>query len=176
VPDAALLSSDGVYRYSLEREWRAGRALWPMADIEDLSLACWIMLNPSTADAMADDPTIRRCRTFSQREGLNGLLVLNLYGLRATDPSELNCGLCDPVGDNDTAILRTLKRPAIKRVFCGWGATPAPNKAARIAAVLSIIRGYGHTPECLGTTADGSPRHPLYVHGDTPFVPFLVGA
>jgi hypothetical protein len=73
-----VLSPDGLYRYLLWRTWN------PKANT-----MVWLMLNPSTADAMNDDPTIRRCIGFAQREGCGSIQVLNLYALRATKPKHL---------------------------------------------------------------------------------------
>jgi hypothetical protein len=60
----AVLSDDGVYRYRLWRIWDDDRA--PTA---------FLMLNPSTADATVDDPTLRRCIAFARRWGAGGGVV-----------------------------------------------------------------------------------------------------
>lgn len=75
---AAEFSGCGRYRYSLRRRWADGGPP-----------ACWIMLNPSTADAEKDAPTIRRCIGFSKAWGHNALVVVNLFALRSTDPTAL---------------------------------------------------------------------------------------
>src|SRR5450755_1416997 len=75
---SAVFSADRTYRYRLTRTWGSSG-----------SHAVWVMLNPSTADALADDPTIRRCTGFSRALGLDGLVVVNLFALRATEPREL---------------------------------------------------------------------------------------
>lgn len=75
------------YRYMLTREWD-----------EHGDKICWVMLNPSTADETLDDPTIRRVRSFSQREGYGSLVVVNLYAMRATDPKGLIGSVVDNVG------------------------------------------------------------------------------
>ncbi len=143
---AATLSPDGLYRYRLRRAW--GVDNW----------VNFIMLNPSTADADQDDPTIRRCIGFARRWGYDGLIVTNLYAYRATKPKVLRT-VADPVGpDNDTHLLAcSLDRP----VVAAWGANADP---ARVAAVLELLPGDIYT---LGLTKDGQPRHPLYVRADT---------
>ena len=73
----AVISQDGLYRYHLERRW------------SDAPFLTFVMLNPSTADAEIDDPTIRRCVGFSKREGAGGIAVVNLYAFRATSPADL---------------------------------------------------------------------------------------
>jgi hypothetical protein len=150
----AMLSPCRTYRYTLDRTWDAS-----------LPVALFIMLNPSTADASEDDPTIRRCRSFATREGCGGLTVVNLFALRSTDPAALTSHP-DPVGpDNDTRIALALDRqPAV--VIAAWGSHPfARSRARQVAAPLARLR-------CLGTTKGGDPRHPLYVRGDAPLIPW----
>lgn len=152
---AAVVSPCGTYRYTLDWVWDAG-----------LPVALFIMLNPSTADATEDDPTIRRCRTFAKREGCGGLTVVNLFALRATNPDALTKHQ-DPIGPgNDTYILRALRRdPEV--VIAAWGAHLfARPRVAAVAAILAPV----WQVNCLGTTKGGDPRHPLYVRGDTPLV------
>jgi hypothetical protein len=154
----AVLSPCGTYRYTLDRVWDAS-----------LPTALFIMLNPSTADASEDDPTIRRCRSFATREGCGGLTVVNLFALRATNPDALTTHP-DPIGpDNDTRILLALsKEPAV--VIAAWGANPyATTRATQIAGLLARR---GTRAQCLGVTRSGAPRHPLYVIGSMPLSPW----
>jgi len=164
----ADISEDEVYRYELARWWNpmpSGRV--PMSDV-------WIMLNPSTADATEDDPTIRRCISFSQGWGSDGLRVVNLFALRSTDPGVLEHH-DDPIGrHNDHAIRQAvhLARDSGGRVIAGWGAHPfAVSRAHDVARMLYS------SLECLGLTKTGAPRHPLYVKGTTeptPWTPPIV--
>jgi hypothetical protein len=157
VTRGAWLSGDGVYRWNLHRQWAPGRR----CDV-------WIMLNPSTADASLDDPTIRRCIAFSHRWGAGGIAVVNLFALRATDPEQLRTHP-DPVGyRNDGVIMQEVivARESDAKVIAAWGAHPMAVERARIVA-----RNIGFL-YCLGTTAAGAPRHPLYVRGDTELVPW----
>ncbi len=153
----AVISPDGTYRYRLSRTWDGTKL--PMV---------WIMLNPSTADATEDDPTIRRCMSFARREGCGGIEVLNLFAYRATKPKELE-QVTDPIGpDNDQWIKEVLHPHS--HCVCGWGAFP---KAwGRAADVMDLTRGINFL--CLGRTAAGHPLHPLYVAGDKPFVPWAI--
>ena len=153
VTPSAVISSDGLYRYRLGRYWGPGKVM------------AWAMLNPSTADADVDDPTIRRCMGFARREGFDGIEVINLYGLRATKPKHL-LDHPDPEGpDNLENWTDVLHDHRIGMVVAAWGAhagmghLPASHAANRW--------GYGVRWMCLGTTNDGYPRHPLYVKGDT---------
>lgn len=157
---AATLSPCGLYRYDLTRVWEA------------FAPRClWVMLNPSTADGAQDDPTIRRCVGFSKAWGFGGLVVCNLFALRATDPGAV-LGHPAPVGPDADAWIRD-RLTGVERVVCGWGNSLAV--AERAAAVLAIVRAAGRVPHHLGLTKDGQPRHPLYLKGTTVPVPFTSG-
>jgi hypothetical protein len=156
----AVISECGRYRYWLGRWFGPGIVGLPI-----------LMLNPSTADADFDDPTIRRCEGFARREGYGGICVVNLYAYRATDPAEL-WSVEDPVGpDNDRQIEMTFQSAHALRLpmICAWGTNAKP---ARVAAVGFIARRFNVRILCLGTTKDGHPRHPLYLRADTPLVPW----
>jgi hypothetical protein len=144
----AVISVDGRYRYELLRAWQPSRPLM-----------VWIMLNPSTADAAADDQTIRRCEGYARRNGSGGIIVVNLYGYRATNPADL-ATVEDPVGpENDVYLSRWIKAAARDEspVVAGWG-THAPEH--RIAVALTLAEAHGVQLKCVGTTATGAPRHP----------------
>lgn len=149
----AELSACGTYRYTLTRTW----------DPADRPVA-WIMLNPSTADAAKDDPTIRRCISFARGWGFGGIVVVNLFAARATDPGEL-CSFIDPVGpDNDLALFDTIQGLT---TVCAWGASVPDYWRQRPPAVLRRLREGGAEVGHVGLTKHGHPRHPLYVRGDT---------
>lgn len=157
----ASISPCGTYRYTLTRRWDRGESL------------IFVMLNPSTADAETDDPTIRRCVGFARREGFAALTVVNLYAYRATDPKALlTCG--DAVGpDNDRVLSLFLLRPWMVGLpaVCAWGANAKPD---RVRAFLDK-HDKGNLV-CLGTTKTGAPKHPLYIPADQPLVPFGKGS
>lgn len=150
----AVLSPCQKYRYLL---WRGG----DMASTGDPAI--FIMLNPSTADAQADDPTIRRCGGFARTWGCNGFLVLNLYALRATNPRAL-WAHGDPVGAENDEWLARIGATA-REVVCAWGAGARPE---RVAAVVDLLGTAGVQLRCLGITRLGAPRHPLYLRSDQP--------
>jgi len=129
------------------------------------------MLNPSTADAEIDDPTIRRCMGFTRREGFDAMVVVNLCAFRATDPREL-LDADDPGGpENGEWIHKACFQGTT--IVCAWGAIPKPiRKFADLAVKLMRDDGYGEKLKCLGKTKDGQPRHPLYVRADAPLVEF----
>lgn len=155
ITGSALISACGTYRYHLHREWGQGPRL------------VFVMLNPSTADGSADDPTIRRCVGFAQVHGFDGIEVVNLYAYRATSPRDLadNGWLIGP--DNDHTIVATAERAARSggAVCCAWGAHAA--KRERPSTVLSLLQRAGAAPQCLERTKAGHPAHPLYLPGAT---------
>lgn len=162
VARAADLSSCGRYRYSLSRVWDTSQRL-----------VCWVMLNPSTADAEQDDPTICRCTAFAKAWGAGGIHVVNLFALRATDPDELRRA-ADPVGpENDGHIFRAAYG---RGVVVAWGVHGGLLK--RDQAVLRLLVSVARANQpvaCLGLTRQGHPRYPLYVAGDTEPVLFPRG-
>jgi hypothetical protein len=155
---AAVFSRCGRFRYWLERDLGDPLFVGTRANLT----ATFVMLNPSTADAVDDDPTIRRCRFFA-REKLRAsrLIVVNLYAFRATDPRALvDAGY--PVGpENDHTIARAL-REATAGVVVAWGTLAQPARVEAFRALADIV---GRTADllCLRRTADGSPGHPLYI-------------
>ncbi len=124
------------------------------------------MLNPSTADAETDDPTIRRCIGFARKWGFQELQVGNLFAWRATDPRELKQAL-DPVGPENDRHLMTMSGCA-DVVIAAWGARG--NYRNRAAEVLDLLEG---TVYHLGLTKQGHPKHPLYLRADTSRVAFM---
>lgn len=144
----AEISACGRYRYTLRREWDAAAGT-----------VCFVMLNPSTADALVDDPTIRRCIGFARSWGYGAVEVRNLFALRATDPKEL-LSAPDPVGPKGDESLRRAAF-TVGLVVVAWGASVPFGRDRRALELLE-----GTTLACLGLTKGGGPRHPLYVRGD----------
>ena len=151
----AVISPCGAYRYRLTR---AAESLSP-----GKSTALFVMLNPSTADAQLDDPTIRRCRGFAKLWDCNGLAVANLYALRSTDPAAL-WSHPDPVGPDNDDYLWNFAREC-GDVVCAWGSNARPERAAR---VVSIMRRRRRAPVVSWHDERRPPRHPLYVRADQP--------
>ena len=124
------------------------------------------MLNPSTADEKRDDPTIRRCIGFAQRERFTDLVVVNLFAARATNPADL-LGLDDPVGSgNDDAIAQEAARADL--VVAAWGNPPSTLARERAGAALRILRRRHDVYRLGSPTARGHPRHPLRLEKSTP--------
>lgn len=155
---SAFISGCERYRYVLQRSLVR---FDPNAESVTLKRMVFVMLNPSTADAMRDDPTIRRCIFFAEREECNVLTVVNLYALRATNPAAL-AKASDPIGpENDKFLFAEIAQATM--VVAAWGAHPSAKPRAEF-----LIKRRGRALMCLGKTKDGSPRHPLYVRGDQP--------
>lgn len=152
---SAILSPCGTYRYTLSR--RIPCVLrW-------IKPALFIMLNPSTADATEDDPTIRKCIGFAKSWQHTDLTVVNLFALRATKPIEL-LKHPDPVGpDNDKHVAEQIEKHAqIGTIVVAWGANKLAQGRAR--AIAPLLKGA--PVKALQITKDGSPWHPLYVRYD----------
>lgn len=147
MPGGASFSACGAYRYVLWRTWGDGAPLNVIG------------LNPSTADATRDDPTIRRCTDFARRWGLGGVVVTNLFGLRSTQPRGLYEHREPVGGENDAAILAQAQ--AAGMVLAAWGTHGALH--GRGAAVAALLRERSVPLLAFSPTRDGHPRHPLYV-------------
>lgn len=163
-PGTAIISDCGRYRYRLTRV---------VGDSDKWCL--FIMLNPSTATAMQDDPTIRRCMAYARRWGCGKLIVVNLFAIRATNPKEMKAAN-DPVGpDNIYHVKQAASEVAapIGRfwhepgpVVCAWGNHGVYMDQGAVAlgwinARKSVV------PMCLKVNArSGQPAHPLYLRAD----------
>lgn len=157
VRKSAVLSECGRYRYWLERERDA-----------TLPKLAFVMLNPSTADAEIDDPTIRRCMYFARREGCGGIIVVNLFGARTPHPSHLPT-FADPAGPMNGKYFYELRKLCV-RVVAAWGA----DSFAKSEEMRTI--NWFQDMDCLGVTEIAKcPRHPLYQPSDREIVPFCRG-
>lgn len=162
---SATISDDGRFRYDLIRDWT------PLGVTP--TTAVWLLLNPSTADAEEDDPTIRRVVAFTRAWGLTRAAVVNLYAFRATDPVDLRRAVVrsnlvnlaeEVVGpENDRAILRWTT--GTEMVVAGWGVNVETilGGLTRVRKVLEILDLAGAVPLALKTSKTGHPGHPLYL-------------
>lgn len=147
----AQISECGKYRYTLTRRFSTG-----------VGSVTWLMLNPSTADSAIDDPTIRRCMSFSQTWGRQWMFVRNLYAFRSKTPSDL-WSTDDPVGPLNNNMISSHQGDII---ICAWGRNAKPD---RVREVYDLLKG--NVPMlCLGTNSDGSPKHPLYIKQKTQLI------
>lgn len=158
----AIISECGQYRYHLWRIWD-----------DCLPVMVFVMQNPSTADAVNDDPTIRRCLGFARREGCGGISVRNVFALRATNERELLAHR-DPVGpDNEQHLLSARNCSLLTKLVVAWGTRFGGKRLSRhyqAAEVALVIQ----SPYCLGTTKAGDPRHPLFVRADAPLIKWSI--
>jgi hypothetical protein len=144
----AIYSECEAYRYSLTRTWQ------PQAP-----RIVFLMLNPSTADAFRNDPTVERCERRARAQGFGAFRVVNLFAWRATDPAALKRAAA-PVGpENEAAISEAAGWGHL--LLAAWGVHGAHE--GRGPAVAASLRARGVTLHHLGCTKDGHPRHPLYV-------------
>lgn len=147
----AQFDSTETYRYSLWRLFDGVAACRGTAN--------FLMLNPSTADELKNDPTVERCERRARKGGYAGLVVTNIFALRSTDPRALYAH-DDPIGpENDRVILRLAKAAEI--VIAAWGVHGQYKQ--RGPAVMQMLRDNGIAIHTLGVTRQGHPRHPLYV-------------
>jgi len=144
----AWFSPDNQYRFVLQRRWD-----------EYKSMVNFLMLNPSTADAFKNDPTVERCQRRAKEMGFGGLIVTNLFAFRSTDPKGLYKAK-DPIGmENDVAILTSAGECTL--VVCGWGGHG--KYLNRGAKVLDMLNTAKIKSWALRLTKSGQPGHPLYV-------------
>lgn len=144
----AIYSDCESYRYSLERVWdRGGRKV------------AFVMLNPSTATEVQNDPTVERCERRARALGFGAFSVTNIFAFRATDPKVMRAQV-DPVGpENDAAIAQAADWA--DQVIAAWGTHGA--HMGRGAVVETLLRATGKPVFHLGLSKAGHPKHPLYI-------------
>ena len=153
----AVYSDCEAYRFRLERVWGpGGRVLF-------------VMLNPSTATEVQNDPTVERCERRARALGFGAFAVANIFAYRATDPRVMR-GVADPVGPGNDAAIVDLAGAA-DMVVCAWGTHGA--HLGRGAAVEALLRRQGRDLFHLGLTLAGAPKHPLYIGYAAPPVPWV---
>ncbi|WP_296426090.1 DUF1643 domain-containing protein [Yoonia sp.] len=144
----AVYSPCERYRYSLTRVWAP-----------EGKRALFIMLNPSTATEVQNDPTVERCERRARALGFGAFRVLNIFAWRDTDPKHMRAA-ADPIGPaNDAAIITSLSWA--DQVVCAWGTHGAHlNRGPQVAAML---RAADVPLYHLGLSKGGHPKHPLYI-------------
>ena len=147
-PSTAVYSPCEAYRYALTRIW----------DTEGRRVL-FVMLNPSTATEVQNDPTVERCERRARALGFGGFRVCNIFAFRATDPRVMRAQ-ADPVGPaNDAAIAEGALWA--DSVVCAWGTHGA--HLVRGSAVEALLRATGRPLLHLGLSKAGHPKHPLYI-------------
>ena len=150
----AVFSECKMYRYELYRIW-------------DTRKPCVLFLlhNPSTADEIKNDPTIRRCIGFAKSWGYGGMFVVNICPYRATNPKDL-IGLEIPqnIKDGNDFYIKRAVEDKCDLSIAAYG-NPINNE------YLPLYSLHG-TWYCFGTTKEGNPKHPLYLPKNQPLVEF----
>ena len=144
----ARFSPCRTWRYTLHRIWDKGRGLLMV-----------VGLNPSTADEVRNDPTVARCVNYARRWGLGGLIMMNAFAVRGTNPRVLR-EVPDPVGpDNDFWLSRMAREASL--IVAAWG-----NHGLWLERQTKVLSLIDREVYCLGVTKQGAPRHPLYLRKD----------
>lgn len=147
-PSTAIYSDCERYRYALTRIWDAAR-----------KRVHFVMLNPSTATEVQNDPTVERCERRARALGFGSFTVTNIFAWRDTDPRKMKAA-SDPIGpDNDAMILHASAEA--DQIIAAWGTHGA--HLARGAAVEQVLRSLGKPLYHLGLSKAGHPKHPLYI-------------
>ena len=146
---ATIFSPCREYRYSLWREW----------DMSDSRYAMFVGLNPSTADEVNDDPTIRRCIGFAKAWGFGALCMANAFAYRATDPKVMKAAAFPIGGDNDRWLKSCAAEAGV--IIAAWGVHG--DHMGRDSQLKLLLPRLQH----LGLTKHGHPKHPLYLRGNT---------
>lgn len=150
-PSTAIYSDCERYRYMLTRIWQP-----------DGQRALFVMLNPSTATEVQNDPTVERCERRARALGFGSFRVTNIFAWRDTDPKKMRAA-ADPVGpENDVAISESADWA--DRIICAWGTHG--EHLERGPAVERLLRATGLPLYHLGLTKAGHPKHPLYIGYD----------
>jgi len=156
ISDFYVYSPDMQYRYAFARQWDVGKPL-----------VLWVGVNPGKGDTEERHrPTLERCIRWSKEWGAGGLMYGNLFAARHNKPSGLR-EFEDRVGPHNDDALKVLSKAAWRTVAAWGGSGPLGDRPKEVARLLI-------NPVCLGLTASGQPRHPLYVRGDTVAVPWFI--
>lgn len=160
---AALFNRQGNHRKTLTRSWAL-----PGAAERWLT---FVMLNPSTASGTEDDPTIRRCVAFAAREGFTGIIVVNLFTFRSTEPNVLLGRPHKSLNTYDADMHISQAALASEKVVAAWGAGCMPVLSWRAIEVLAVLKETKRNVWCFGKTKEGHPKHPLYLSKGERLVP-----
>ena len=90
---SAVYSPCEAYRYALTRRWDDGG-----------QRVLFVMLNPSKATELQNDPTVERCERRARTLGFGAFQVVNIFAWRDTDPFVMRKA-AQPVGPQNDAIL-----------------------------------------------------------------------
>jgi hypothetical protein len=150
---SAAISECGLYRYSL---MRAVQEWFPKPGI-----VVWVLNNPSTADGISDDPTVRKCWKYTVGWGYGAMEFVNTNPWRATDPRLAEMPPAQALAINDEWVKMSLENSPL--VIAAWGDKANPVLARRM---YTLIHSLGPL-HAMRVTKAGNPQHPLYLPGDT---------
>jgi hypothetical protein len=146
-----------VFRYAFGRWW---------GDADLATTVVWVLLNPATGDTeLRHRPTLQRCVARSRTAGYTGLVIVNLFAFRDTNPRNLRM-VDDAVGPANDEVLRVVTKAGAQTIAAWGGHGRLRGRSAQVGPLLD-------SPMCLGVTRRGEPRHPLYIPADTKLVPWL---
>lgn len=158
----AVISECGKYRYHLWRIWDRSQPC-----------LCFVLQNPSTADASRDDNTIKKCLGFARKHSYGSISVRNVFAYRATDEKEL-LKVADPFGpENEKHLLAARDVSIMTHLVIAWGNRFGGKRLNHHYAYARSIL-IPQRASCFGMTKSGEPKHPLMIGYDTPIVPYRV--
>ncbi len=140
----AIISDCKKFRYQLWRIWDTSKPL-----------VMFIMLNPSTANADVDDPTIRKCIAYAKQWGFGGIYVGNLFAYRTAFPKELKLANYPMGEDNEAHLINMMLR--CDKFICAWG---------HKQGIPKLITNIFPKLHYLELAINGTPKHPLYLKKD----------
>lgn len=147
VDRGAYFSPCRAYRYKLWRTWDSTKPK-----------VMFLMLNPSTADEVHNDPTVERCERRARLMGFGGLVVCNIFAYRATDPQEMK-SVIDPVGPENNQVIAALAND-VAQIVCAWGNHGQHLK--RSTYMRKLLKKHRRKLKVLKLAKTGEPVHPLY--------------
>lgn len=152
----AIISGCQQYRYLLWRMWNPLKShpRW----------VTFVLLNPSTADAIKPDPTLKKCIGFAKRWGYDGVLLVNLFAFRTSKPVQLKKA-SEPVNDvpgaNNGYIAAAVTKA--EQVICGWGNHGNYLNRSEVVRHQLRLEFPGKAFHLGPLTKSGEPGHPLYI-------------
>lgn len=161
---SATLNETRTHRFDLVRRWNY-----------DQPIIMWGGgLNPSTADAYEDDPTIRRCIGFTKDMGYGGFVIVNLFSFRSPHPNDVKRKYLEDkdvtFGKWNTSIVQEWLRRVDKVIPC-WGTNGSWAKD-QVMEMCAVVVVFASPCQCLGYTKEGHPKHPLMVPRNVPIETF----
>jgi len=156
----AVFSEDRLSRFLLTRDYDGGAGV-----------CCFVLLNPSRADAATDDPTIARCSGFARSWGYARMSVVNLFSYVTSDPRVLALGGRTTTSKDDEYLLAASSSADL--VVAGWGVHGV--LSGRSQAVRRLLKEACIDLWAFGITKNGEPRHPLYLPYSSTLSPFNSG-